>query len=179
MLQNIKSKLSRVHRIDRFFFLILIICSIPVIANIKDFGASWDEPMLYDYASYLPEIYESGARGIVFDDYDRFYDLKYYGPAYLAAGVFPAGMLAVFPQYDTIDAWHILNFIVFLMGVVCLYWVCQKYAGKPAAMLSAVMYLSQPLLLGHGVLNPKDTPFASFFLLTIALGGENDRGLAR
>ena len=37
-------------------------------------------------------------------------------------------------------------------------------------MIIALLYFSQPLILGHGIMNPKDGAFASFFLLSIALG---------
>lgn len=170
MMQKQKFRISQIHRMDLIFFAILLVSSIIVIAKIKDFGPSWDEPIFYDYASHLPEIYRSGAQGIVFNDYDQFYDLKYYGPAYLVLGGFFARGLELFSFYNIFDAWHIVNYSVFVMGVICLYWLCQKFGDKLAAMLAALLYFLQPLLLGHGVINPKDTPFTAFFLLSISLG---------
>jgi hypothetical protein len=170
MAQNRLFQFLRTHKIDTIFYFILILCSIFIIVNIKDFGPSWDEPMFYDYASFLPEIYIKGAQGIVFDGYDQFADLKYYGPAYLILGEFLARGLKLFSIFDVIDAWHILNYLVFVMGTICLYQVCQKFTDELPAMFAAILYFSQPLLLGHGVINPKDTPFASFFLLSIVLG---------
>ena len=170
MSQNRQFQFLRTHRIDTIFYFFLILCSIFIIVNIKDFGASWDEPMFYYYSSFLPEIYTKGAQGIVFDGYDQFADLKYYGTAYLVLGEFLARGLKLFSVFDLIDAWHIINYAVFVMGTICLYWICQKFTDKLAAILAALLYFSQPLLLGHGIINPKDTPFASFFLLSMALG---------
>jgi len=158
------------HKIDAVIYAIIALCLILFIVNIKDFGASWDEPMFYHYSSILPEIYIKRAQGIVFDGYDQFADLKYYGPAYLILGEFLARGLNLFPAFDVIDAWHILNYLTFAMGSLCLYWICQKFTDKMPALLAALLYFSQPLLLGHGVINPKDTPFSAFFLLSIWMG---------
>ena len=170
MTQNLLFRFFRTQKINTIFYFIVIVCSFFFIVNIKDFGASWDEPMFYDYASFLPEVYKKAAQGIVFDGYDQFADLKYYGPAYLIPGELLARGLKLFSVLDVIDAWHIINYLVFVMGTICLYKVCQKFTDKLPAMFAAILYFSQPLLLGHSVINPKDIPFASFFLLSIALG---------
>ncbi len=155
---------------DTIFCLVLLIASILIIANIRDYGASWDEPLLYDYASLLPDIYNKAARGIIFNEYQWFGDLKYYGTAYFILGEIGMRGLSVLSSLDSYDAWHIMNFLVFVMGTVALYGLCRQFTGKLPAMLAALLYFSQPLLLGHGIMNPKDAPFASFFLLSVALG---------
>ena len=170
MAKNPIFRFFQTKKIDKIFYIILIACSILVIAKIKDFGVSWDEPLYYDFSAFLPKIYLKAAQGIAFDEYDQFLHLKWYGPAFLVLGEFPARGLDLFPFWDIYDAWHIINYAVFVLGTVSLYWVCQKFADKLAAMFAALLYFSQPLLFGHGIMNPKDTPFASFFILSIALG---------
>ena len=170
MAQNPIVRFFQTKKIDKIFYIILIACSILVIVKIKDFGASWDEPLYYDFSAFLPKIYLKAAQGIAFDEYDQFLHLKWYGPAFLVLGEFPARGLDLFPFWDIYDAWHIINYAVFVMGTISLYWICQKFADKLSAMFAALLFFSQPLLLGHGIMNPKDTPFESFFLLAIALG---------
>jgi hypothetical protein len=163
-------RIMQTHTIDMLFYILIALCSIIMVTNIKDFGASWDEPMFYAYAATTPEMYAAGAQGIVFDGYDAFADLKYYGPAYLSIGEAPARGLTLIPALDVFDAWHILNYVTFAMGSICLFWICEKFTDKIPAMLAAVLYFTQPLLLGHGVMNPKDTPFSAFFLISIWMG---------
>ena len=170
MAQNPIVRFFQTKKIDKIFYIILIACSILVIAKIKDFGVSWDEPLYYDFSAFLPKIYLKAAQGIAFDEYDQFLHLKWYGPAFLVLGEFPARGLDLFPYWDIYDAWHIINYAVFVMGTISLYWICQKFADKLSALFAALLFFSQPLLLGHGIMNPKDTPFESFFLLAVALG---------
>lgn len=56
-------------RADQLFFGFLIIFSILIITRINEFGASWDEPPAYEFASVLPGIYMKAAQGILFNNF--------------------------------------------------------------------------------------------------------------
>lgn len=155
---------------DRIFYIILLASLIIVIAMINNYGTSFDEPILYDYAHFLPSTYIKAAFSQSITGLSDFGDVKYYGPAHLLIGEFASNIFHVFPWMDNYDRWHIYNFTIFLGGTAALYWLMQKFVSKKSAFLSALVYLTQPLLWGHGVMNPKDTPFASFFILSIAVG---------
>lgn len=158
------------HPADAIFYIVLITVSLFVIAHIKDFGGGWDEPPVYDYAAILPDVYLKAAQGNIFNDFHWFGDLKHYGPAYFLLGEIASRWLRVFTFLDVYDTWHIVNYLVFVMAAVCLYRLCQKFTDKWPAMLASLMYFSQPLLLGHAIMNPKDGAFAAFFLLAVTLG---------
>lgn len=158
--------------LDWLLLIILFCCFVVVIITIDSFGASYDEPILYEYASLLPSSYIKAMRNEsisnLFTIGDRF--VRYYGTAYLLLGEFINQFLSAFTKLGQYQIWHLVNFFTFLCGSAGLYWICKKFCSSKAAFYATILYLSQPLLWGHGVINPKDTPFAAFFILTIAAG---------
>jgi hypothetical protein len=98
-------------------------------------------------------------------------NLYNYGAAYLIlADVLVKGLNAIFPGLDYFRIWHAINFSVFLSGAVFLFYLCKRFVSEKASFIAALMYVSQPLLWGHGVMNPKDIPFMTFFLASVVLG---------
>lgn len=158
------------NKLDLLFVSILILSLIIVVIFIHDYGASFDEPFLYEYAEILPSAYIKNALNQPITSILDFYNFRYYGTAYLILGEIITHFLAIFPSFGLFDQWHLINFSFFLLGVYGLYWLCKKFTGKLAAFIAGLLYLTQPLLWGHGVMNPKDTPFATFFILSIASG---------
>lgn len=152
--------------------IFLVLAFIIGIITIKDYGPSFDEPILYQYAKFLPSTYIKAAFQEPIDGIFEFGDkfVRYYGTAYLIIGeLLNQGLMQV-TRLDVYQRWHILNLAVFLVGVWGLYWLIKKMLSKEAALFASVLYLSQPLLWGHAIMNPKDTPFASLFILSIAAG---------
>ncbi len=98
-------------------------------------------------------------------------NLRFYGPAYLLLGSFAYRLIdSLAGQWDEVDIWHLINFLTFLLGALCLYSICARLASRRAAFLAAALFTTQPLLWGHAFINPKDVPFMVFFLATIAAG---------
>ena len=158
------------HWDEMLFYSFLLVCFTFTVTKIKDYGASWDEPIFYQFAALHPRVYLAGAQGIMLEEYLQFADLPYYGSAYVILGQLFANGLARLGMYDIFDAWHVVNFGTFTVGTIFLYRLCRAFTGKFPAMAAAVLYFSQPLLFGHGVINPKDTPFTTFFMLSVLLG---------
>lgn len=141
----------------------------------RDFGLSWDEPLFYQYAEAVPYAYSIRERLDGDFDLERAYgpsagDHKMYGPAYL---------LLARPLVLTLDwalpgglaeAWHLTNFLTFQAGVAFLYLLARRWMGQIAAFGAALLYAVQPVLWGHAWINPKDTPFAAFFLAAVWFG---------
>ncbi|MFN2121074.1 MAG: ArnT family glycosyltransferase, partial [Anaerolineales bacterium] len=67
-------------------------------------------------------------------------------------------------------AWHLANFVTFLVGLYFMYGLARRFAGRWPAALGAAFFATQPLLWGHAFINPKDMPFMVFFLGSIWLG---------
>ena len=136
-----------------------------------DYGASYDEPLFYEYADRMVDAYKKMAFGENIDSLLDFYDLPFYGPAYLIIGRLAiGGIRLVFPGLEIYNAWHTVNFATFLLGGILVYWLTRRIASKPASFIAACLFLTQPLLWGHGVMNPKDGPFMTAFLAALVTG---------
>lgn len=156
---------------DRILALVLFLSFMVVVCLVKKIGASYDEPNFYNYAeNNLKAIYNL-ATGQPFDASFDYFNLMYYGAAYLILGSLPVRLLmAIVPFWNRYDAWHLINFTVFLISVWVIYRLCCRFVSKKAALFGALIYLSQPLLDGHAIINPKDSPFMAFFVVTVAVG---------
>jgi len=69
-----------------------------------------------------------------------------------------------------LDARHFNNHISFLVGLVSLYLLTVRLAGRRAALGAFALMATQPLLMGHSFINQKDTPFMALFLASVAAG---------
>jgi len=158
--------------IESIYIITLISCLLLVIFVIRDYGASYDESVMYGYAKVLPHTYFRAFLKQDISDVFFIYDnlVRYYGTSYLILGEFASRFLSNFQSFGLFDRWHILNFSTFLIGAYGLFWLCKKFSSKSAAFIAGLLYITQPLLWGHGVMNPKDTPFAAFFILSVAFG---------
>ncbi len=150
---------------------VLALAFITFLFTIHNYGASYDEPYLYDYADANLTAYSKIALNQPSQDLFAFRDLRYYGPAYLIlGGVAKNLVLQILPTWDRYDAWHLINFSAFLFSAWMLFLLCQRLVSKKAALFAALLYTTQPLLWGHGIMNPKDSPFMVFFIISVAVG---------
>lgn len=158
---------------------ILLLLAVNILAGLfvyRDYGVAWDEPLFYSYAdalgyAYSPKEWFSGH----FDLYNSYgasaYDHKNRGPAYLfLARNFVYGLKAL--GANSAEAWHLVNFLFFQLGIYLLYRFARRWMGKPAALFTAVFFTYQPLLWEHAFINPKDPPFLTFFLGAVCFGFE-------
>lgn len=131
-----------------------------------DYGPSWDESNTVPYGSETLDAY---LRGI--SQHEQQGNLKYYGPAYFAATeaiVSLGGLLA--NDWLPLDLRHLIFFLSLPIAVASLYSIAARWFGTRSAFVASALFATQPLIFGHSFINPKDTPFLAFFLLTIALG---------
>jgi hypothetical protein len=155
-----------------FFLLIALTLSILLFLIFrKDYGLSYDEILYYQYGDINFSAINKFIYGLPFDSLFNFYDLKYYGAAYLVVGTILERLTAaVFHSLDLYAFWHTLNFIVFLCGAWLIFCLGKHLLSERASLLAALLYLTQPLLWGHGVMNPKDIPFMVSFLAAVVMG---------
>ena len=150
--------------------LLLIINLIIGFFVVKNYGESWDEPIIYPYGSRTIQVYadfiQTGKISIFQDE-----PLTSYGPVYYVAG---DGLSRLFSKihsaWTNIDSWHYINFITFQIGILSLYFLAKKWLKNWAAFGTALLFSTQPLLWGHSFINPKDIGFMSFFLASVAVG---------
>jgi hypothetical protein len=146
--------------------LVAALCAGLVLAN--DYGMGTDEYInakvgwdalraLGSYQGYL--------------DYFTHISLAHHGPSYFMVMAAASRLwTALFPGWHLADGRHFTNYLTFLLAVGCLYVLCRRVVSRKAALLTSLLFLSQPVLLGLGFINQKDTPFMAFFLASLVVG---------
>ena len=139
------------------------------LSGFNHFGASWDEAQDFAYARESLTAYRSQA-----PDWSKLGEGDYvelHGPSYLMASELVAeGLTRLRPDWPLLDARHFNNHVIFLAGLIALYVLVRRLAGRRAALLAFTLVATQPLLVGHSYINQKDTPFMALFVSTIAAG---------
>ena len=145
---------------------LVLVCGIMVGMSFW-FGISGDEVDMNEYGKAILKFYTSfGGDETVFnmpDIYDRDHILKYYGGFYdtICAVITPISPFEVFTTR------HILNA---LMGFIAIFFtskITQKLFGNGAAVLAIWLMFLSPFFLGHAMNNPKDIPFAAFYIMAV------------
>ena len=142
---------------------IIIILSLSLLIGIltlSHYGESWDDLSLQKYAAKSLEAYstwpQQGAVQITKED------LGNYGPSYV--------MVVALLSKNNPDVRHLIYFVTYLAGVWTFYALGKRWLTQTAIIGATLLFITQPLLWGHAFMNPKDTPFLSFFLLSIFFG---------
>ncbi|MBI5962666.1 MAG: hypothetical protein HY863_04255 [Chloroflexi bacterium] len=155
--------------------LALILANMILIPFIlTHYGESWDERHQYEHyanhalQSYVSWFQEGRSEGIT-EAGGVAKDL--HGPAF----VMTVELLTQFISnlnlgWHETDIRHFFHFITFQMGLFSLYIISRRWLSPWASLGTTLLYMTQPVFWGHGIINPKDMPFASLFLLSIALG---------
>ncbi len=162
----------KIHRPAAIFLaLLLSALFVAAIFFIQQYPVSYDEFLLYDFAQLNAQAYKKFIFGLNYEHLLEYYDLRYYGPAYLVIGnIFARFFLRVLPGYDLYDAWHLVNFGLFLIGAWMVFLLGRRFTAGRFAVWGVLLFLTQPLLWGHGIMNPKDSAFVVFFLAAVLLG---------
>ncbi len=155
------------------FLLLAILLAIGFL-SFRDYGFTWDEPLFYKYANALGYAYTPANWISGHFDLNQSYgpsadDHKNRGPAYLLLAREPVYLVEHF-NIDSDAAWHLINFLTFLLGVYFVYMLCERYIQPWAAFAASALFAAQPLMWGHAFINPKDMPFLVFLTGSIFLG---------
>jgi hypothetical protein len=130
------------------------------------FGESWDELKFYKYADLALGAYQTWSTQGAVATFGNTYDN--YGPAFVMLVTLAAKPLqAIFSESD---ARHYLYFLTFLAGVWAFYELANRWLSRNAALFSTLLFATQPVILGHAFISPKDIPFLSFILLSLHFG---------
>jgi hypothetical protein len=139
------------------------------LLTFKDYGESWDELKLYDYASDSLEAYrlwpQHGTIPVTGDHFEN------YGPAFMMfTTIIKKVGTQIFPHTRTVDIQHFVYFVMFLIGMWSFYRLATRWMSQSAAFGATLLFITQPLFWGHAFINPKDIPLLSLFLLSVYLG---------
>jgi len=160
---------TRFHSTRLPFILTFIVALLIGYFLAADYGESWDEIYIYRYGDYAINAYQFILRPQNLPDFDT--NLNLYGPAYFIAAVSLSRLfVALIPAWSIVVAMHFTYFLTYAVGVLTLYFLAQRWMSELAALGAALLFAFQPLLWGHAFINPKDTPFMTFFMLSVYLG---------
>ena len=161
---------SKMVRLEKTLLMLWFVVNLGLgVLTVHEYGISLDEPNNYRYAADTLDAYPSFFGTLYEPKYDATYDG--HGPAFatMAAGLIRI-IQSVFPNVFTPDLWHFSYFITFQLTGLCLYWLTKRWFNKWTAWGILVLFSTQPLLLGHAFINPKDIPFMFLFTLSVVLG---------
>lgn len=65
---------------------------------------------------------------------------------------------------------HFLYFVMFQLGTVSLFFLAQRWVRPISAFGTALLFTTQPLLVGHALMNPKDVVCMSLLITSASLG---------
>jgi len=124
-----------------------------------DFGVTWDEPIRAAHGDMIVDYYTSG-----FDD-TRALDpenevLKYYGALFDSV----TSYLHELTQFDLYPLRHIANSLLGWLILLYVVRLAVSLYGWQAGLVALLFMLISPRFIGHSMNNPKDIPFAAFFL---------------
>jgi hypothetical protein len=161
---------SRMTSLEKNLLFVWFVITLAVGAlTVHEYGMSIDEPNNYRYASDTLNAYPSFFGTLYEPKYDSSYDG--HGPAFVTIASIPISIIQrVFPNVFAPDLWHFSYFVTFLLTGLCLYWLTKRWFSTWTAWGILILFSTQPLLLGHSFINPKDIPFMFLLTLSIALG---------
>lgn len=139
------------------------------ILTLDNYGESWDELKLYDYAADSLEAYTTWPQhGTIPVTGDRF---ENYGPFFvMLTRTLAKTIVSLFPFFQEVDVQHMVYFLTFLVGIWAFYQLARRWTGTRAAFGATLLFMTQPVFWGHAFINPKDIPLLSLFLLAVYLG---------
>jgi hypothetical protein len=157
---------------------ILLLVGILVVLDVllaRDFGVSTDEYTQGVYAEQTVKAYVGA-----FDPLHSVADLRFYGPFFSVLTLIGTRFVEALPLgLEKFQARHLIYFLSFALGSVSVYYLLLRYTPWPAALTGTALFTSQPLLFGHGFINPKDVPMLGFFGASMTLGIYAVDGLCR
>lgn len=137
--------------------------------TLNNYGESWDELKLYDYAADSLKAYtmwpQHGTIPVTGDHFEN------YGPAFMMfTTILRKAGKQIFPNAQSVDIQHFVYFVTFLIGIWAFYQLATRWMSQKAAFGATLLFITQPLFWGHAFINPKDIPLLSLFLLSVYLG---------
>jgi hypothetical protein len=139
------------------------------VLTLNDYGESWDELKLYDYAADSLDAYRTWFKhGTIPVTGDRF---ENYGPFFvMLTRIITKATKQVFLAMQEVDVQHLVYFLTFLLGIWAFYQLSIRWMSHNAAFGATLFFMTQPVFWGHAFINPKDIPLLSLFLLSVYLG---------
>jgi len=148
--------------------LVLVLSLLAGVFTLTDYGESWDDLSLQKYARRSLAAYSTWAQHGVLEISAE--TLGNYGPAYVMAVALAVRPLSILFPINPSDLRHFFYLLTYLAGMAAFYALGLRWLTRRAALGATLLFMTQPVFWGHAFMNPKDTPFLAFFLLSIWAG---------
>jgi hypothetical protein len=148
--------------------IILVLSLLIGILTLTHYGESWDDLSLQKYADRSLTTYRTWTQQGIVEITEK--ELGNYGPAYVMVVALGTHLLSSITPLTLPDIRHLLYFITYLAGIWAFYALGTRWLTRNAALGATLLFMTQPILWGHAFINPKDTPFLAFFLLSLFFG---------
>jgi len=143
--------------------LFLALYSLTVSLTFRQFGTTWDEGDVYVSGWRLEQSFLTGNPGLLVEKHEDPDGNEVYNHTY---GMF---LSALNPSTD-LETFHRLNLTTATLGYVASYELLLLGTGNPwAALLGPAALFLNPRFSGDTPANPKDAPYAVFYLCFLAL----------
>jgi hypothetical protein len=156
---------------NKLLYIFICLNLIIGIFTVSDYGISVDELIeartgevaLYAFRfDWISEPKEMVNR-------EEYYQ-NYYGPAQTMLFVILEKIVAEMINISWENIYHFGYFLFFQIGIISFYFLAKRFIQDKYALLTTLFFATQPIYWGHAFINPKDIPFMSVFLGTVALG---------
>jgi hypothetical protein len=132
----------------------------------SDYGNWWDEHLHKVYAQHTIEMY-LGQR----IPGDTLRNLRHYGPAFQVIWIIARNLITgLVSDLTSADAGHLLYWLAFIPAPLMIYDLALRIASRKAALASALIFATQPLIFGYAFINPKDPPFMTAMIGSVWAG---------
>jgi hypothetical protein len=139
---------------------------------VPDFGVSTDEHMEDLKAQPALAMYTGNISQDPVQDFAQagFIHDKYYGTANTVLIEFVEQYLFPNSNHSTRVVAHYCYFIYFQLAVLAMFSLASFFFNQWTSLAVALLFATQPLLIGHAFINPKDIPLLATFLLAVSAG---------
>jgi len=146
---------------EKIFRILLVLSLFLVPIASLDFGITTDEDVGSQHGYFAVSFYTSFFQDKTCLTYSN---LRWYGALYEMSCVL---FHTLFPFVEKFEARHIVNSLYFWLIIFFGGLTARRHFGSLAGVLTVLMLLFSPRLFGHGMNNPKDIPFTSFYTAAI------------
>jgi len=154
-----------------FLLVLFIVVNLIIGALIApDYGLSTDEPREHHRSSIARRMYAGEIEEDPEDTYRRLNLGEYYGTAITIIPRLIEEYILPDRDHSKNVIGHYVYFVTFQIAVAGIYLLAGRFFDKWTSLGIALLFGTQPLLFGHGFINPKDTPLMAVFLMTVAAG---------
>lgn len=170
---NKMSAMDRLRSATPQLTLLLLLLSAILLgrAFADDYGSSTDEPANAIVGRDALKAFRDPLGYLDYLDEEHKEVLAHHGPSYFMLFSAASRLFQdIFPGWHIADGRHLTNYLTHLLGAIGFYHLARRLLDWQYAAMAAVFFFTQPMLLGHGFINQKDTPFMAFFVLSVVTG---------